>query len=252
MEEADCFRVRIVSENCQSLCHYTPEDLFALNTFQTVFPHHQQSIFTAHMQQIHKSFLQSGESQEPKVTTVSFIDIQGKLILCCCATHFVGGEHNLFICEFEPLKFQAGGEDDLPATPVNTLGSDLSGLSSQFSQYMVGRVTSQSLSEALTATEDTSLEFLAVVGQIHQRFASAHTIPELLEEVIDVLHDLTKFHRCMVYEFDHMYNGCVVAELVDSRASVDSYKGLHFPASDIPKQARDLVCIAFVLSLKGY
>ncbi|KAG0124697.1 GAF domain-like protein [Tuber indicum] len=32
----------------------------------------------------------------------------------------------------------------------------------------------------------------------------------------------------------------VVKELVDPRATKDLYKGLHFPASDIPKQARDL------------
>lgn len=32
----------------------------------------------------------------------------------------------------------------------------------------------------------------------------------------------------------------LVTELVDPRATKDLYKGLHFPASDIPKQARDL------------
>jgi len=31
-----------------------------------------------------------------------------------------------------------------------------------------------------------------------------------------------------------------VTELVDPRATKDLYKGLNFPASDIPKQARDL------------
>lgn len=44
----------------------------------------------------------------------------------------------------------------------------------------------------------------------------------------------------MVYRFDDAYNGCVVAELVDPRASDDLFRGLHFPASDIPKQAREL------------
>ena len=32
----------------------------------------------------------------------------------------------------------------------------------------------------------------------------------------------------------------VVTELLDPRATRDLYKGLNFPASDIPKQARDL------------
>jgi light-regulated signal transduction histidine kinase (bacteriophytochrome) len=32
----------------------------------------------------------------------------------------------------------------------------------------------------------------------------------------------------------------VVAELVDPNVTIDLYKGLHFPASDIPAQAREL------------
>lgn len=48
------------------------------------------------------------------------------------------------------------------------------------------------------------------------------------------------FHRVMIYQFDSTFNGRVVTELVDPRATKDLYKGLNFPASDIPKQARDL------------
>ena len=44
----------------------------------------------------------------------------------------------------------------------------------------------------------------------------------------------------MIYQFDSSFNGRVVTELVDPRATKDLYKGLNFPASDIPKQARDL------------
>ena len=49
---------------------------------------------------------------------------------------------------------------------------------------------------------------------------------------------LTGFDRVMVYRFAPDWSGEVVAE--DREDSVDSYLGTHFPASDIPKQARDL------------
>lgn len=52
--------------------------------------------------------------------------------------------------------------------------------------------------------------------------------------------ELTGFHRVMIYQFDQAWNGRIVTELVDPRATKDLYKGLYFPASDIPKQARDL------------
>jgi light-regulated signal transduction histidine kinase (bacteriophytochrome) len=50
--------------------------------------------------------------------------------------------------------------------------------------------------------------------------------------------------RVLVYQFDDDWNGRCVAELVDWSKTHDFYKGLHFPASDIPKQARDLYAIS--------
>lgn len=44
----------------------------------------------------------------------------------------------------------------------------------------------------------------------------------------------------MIYQFDSSWNGMVVAEMVDPNVTIDLYKGLHFPASDIPAQAREL------------
>lgn len=48
----------------------------------------------------------------------------------------------------------------------------------------------------------------------------------------------TGFDRAMVYRFLPDDSGEVVAE--DARAGLESYLGLHYPASDIPKQAREL------------
>ncbi|RAI42623.1 HWE histidine kinase domain-containing protein, partial [Rhodoplanes roseus] len=49
---------------------------------------------------------------------------------------------------------------------------------------------------------------------------------------------LTGFDRVMVYRFDHDGSGEVVAEAVDPGRG--SFLGLHYPASDIPRQARVL------------
>ena len=62
--------------------------------------------------------------------------------------------------------------------------------------------------------------------------------------MVGVIKDLTQFHRVLVYQFDESYNGQVVAELVDWRQTHDLYKGLHFPAQDIPAQARELYKIS--------
>ena len=49
---------------------------------------------------------------------------------------------------------------------------------------------------------------------------------------------LTGFDRVMVYRFDPEWNGEVVAE--DRRPDLEPFLGLHYPASDIPAQAREL------------
>ncbi len=63
-----------------------------------------------------------------------------------------------------------------------------------------------------------------------------------LEELYDVaareVRDLTGFDRVMVYRFDADYNGEVVAEA--KRADLNAFHGLHYPATDIPAQARAL------------
>ncbi len=58
---------------------------------------------------------------------------------------------------------------------------------------------------------------------------------------------ITGFDRVKLYRFDEEFNGEVIAE---SRADyMASYKGLHFPASDIPPQARALYMKNFIRSI---
>lgn len=49
---------------------------------------------------------------------------------------------------------------------------------------------------------------------------------------------ITGFDRVLIYRFDPDWHGCVVAE--ERGEGLESYLGLWFPASDIPRQAREL------------
>eukprot|EP00127_Corallochytrium_limacisporum_P002851 Clim_evm30s142 gene=Clim_evmTU30s142 len=49
---------------------------------------------------------------------------------------------------------------------------------------------------------------------------------------------ISGYDRVMIYKFDSSGNGCVVAEAAEM--PLNRYLGLHFPASDIPRQARAL------------
>jgi two-component system, chemotaxis family, sensor kinase Cph1 len=70
------------------------------------------------------------------------------------------------------------------------------------------------------------------------RIQSATGPEELMDIVSAGLKRLSGFDKVMVYRFDESWNGKVVAEAREE--DMESYLGLTFPASDIPRQARDM------------
>jgi len=70
------------------------------------------------------------------------------------------------------------------------------------------------------------------------RLQDADSVDRLTALVASEMKRLTGFGRCLVYRFDEAGHGEVMAEAIDP--GYDSYAGHHFPASDIPQQARAL------------
>lgn len=70
------------------------------------------------------------------------------------------------------------------------------------------------------------------------RLQSAKTFDIFTSEAARQVRALTGFDRVMIYRFDGDASGKVIAEA--SAAGMTPFLGLHFPASDIPKQARAL------------
>ncbi|WP_346622330.1 SpoIIE family protein phosphatase [Blastococcus montanus] len=66
----------------------------------------------------------------------------------------------------------------------------------------------------------------------------ASSLQELYGITARAVRELTGFDRVMVYRYDADYNGEVVAEA--KAPHLNSFLGLHYPASDIPAQARAL------------
>jgi light-regulated signal transduction histidine kinase (bacteriophytochrome) len=65
---------------------------------------------------------------------------------------------------------------------------------------------------------------------------SAASLPQLCEVVVREVRELTGFDRVMLYRFDEDGHGSVEAEAREP--ALEPYLGLHYPASDIPQQAR--------------
>jgi len=74
---------------------------------------------------------------------------------------------------------------------------------------------------------------------VHQ-FSVQNSRSELIDLAVAAVSDITGFDRVMLYYFDADWHGQVLSEHINEEyvGKVDSYMGLHFPATDIPKQAR--------------
>jgi light-regulated signal transduction histidine kinase (bacteriophytochrome) len=67
---------------------------------------------------------------------------------------------------------------------------------------------------------------------------AATTTGEACSIVAEELKKISGFDKVMIYRFDEAWNGEVIAEEMEQ--GMDPYYGLKFPATDIPKQAREL------------
>lgn len=81
-------------------------------------------------------------------------------------------------------------------------------------------------------------DYLSMVRPMFHAARASASVEDLCEMAARQLRALTGYDRVMVYRFDESGAGEVVAE---ARAEgIESFLGLHFPASDIPQQARRL------------
>ncbi|MBA3992203.1 MAG: hypothetical protein C0469_01660 [Cyanobacteria bacterium DS2.3.42] len=85
---------------------------------------------------------------------------------------------------------------------------------------------------------ELALEFFRTSNEALIHLLAASSTQELLQLAASFVGKLTGFDRIMIYTFDQEWNGSVQAE--HKAEGMGSFLGLHFPASDIPPQARKL------------
>lgn len=78
----------------------------------------------------------------------------------------------------------------------------------------------------------------ARLAGIVTRLSAAPSIPALADLVVEELQDLIGYDRVMVYRFDEVGHGEIIAEA--RRAAMESFLHRHYPATDIPERAREL------------
>jgi diguanylate cyclase (GGDEF)-like protein len=89
------------------------------------------------------------------------------------------------------------------------------------------------------ALEERRWDLLSTrLGRAMRELGHPKTIECLCSAVAPLIRNLTGYDRVMVYRFDPDGHGEVIGE--DKASDMEPFLGLHYPASDIPRQAREL------------
>ncbi|KJZ73183.1 hypothetical protein HIM_07380 [Hirsutella minnesotensis 3608] len=244
-EESDgSFGVRYVSENSEKILGYSPQQLFRLKNFMDILTEEQQDNLLDHI-----DFIRD-EDADPAVNGPEVLSIsirrpkKRKSVKLWCALHTNPAHPDLIICEFElddDTDYPLRPADELtPDIPHDTLHSNPTLEEIEESTEILSKPLRILRSARKRRGEQGAMQVFDIMSQIQDQLASAANLETFLKILVGIVKELTGFHRVMIYQFDSSFNGKVVTELVDTSQTLDLYMGLHFPASDIPRQARDL------------
>jgi chemotaxis family two-component system sensor kinase Cph1 len=83
-----------------------------------------------------------------------------------------------------------------------------------------------------------------LIAQALTEVQASRTLADLLQNTAQRVKKIIGFDRVMVYRFEPDWHGHVIAEAKEPH--LEPYLGLHYPASDIPRQARELYKVNLV------
>jgi len=143
-----------------------------------------------------------------------------------------------FLPEAQIERFQQRFEQKfagkLPFTLSLPSGDFLASVQSN-GQFLIIEIEKEKRSVANT---DSFLDIYQELKYAMTAVETATTTVEACETAANELKRISGFDKIMIYQFDQDWNGDVIAEVKEE--GMDAYLGLKFPASDIPKQAREL------------
>ncbi|MBE9224850.1 response regulator [Phormidium sp. LEGE 05292] len=86
--------------------------------------------------------------------------------------------------------------------------------------------------------KSSSLSFYHLVKTAIMNIKRSNNFQKMTELLTQEVRKITGYDRVMIYQFEPDESGIVIAE--DKREGLEPFLGLHYPASDIPRKARQL------------
>lgn len=241
------------SSNSKEIVGYSPDELFALESFCSALPSSQKSVFLTHSRFVLDDDYEV-KRLGPEVFHLSITSIEGDTRNFWCTMHTSKAYNDFVICELEPENAAPKSCSIEENESQWSEATKESGLRTSCDQEMLPGSKLDPLGSlaSLRSRRWTveSSELLNSIPRVLQRIASAQTLELLVHHTLTMLQQLTQFHRVTMYHFDGDRNGVVVADVVDASLGLDSYEGIRFPESTFPEDLRrqylrNTVCFSY-------
>jgi len=202
-EEGGLYVVRVVSENSQSVTGLDPEALFQLRCFTDILSPTHRNDFIVRANVLHAD----PPRGNPDVSALSLTPVEGgEDIRVFCAMH-LNTDAELIVCELELDRDIINNIEHLPdngfpqepiqiihneATDEERLQSTTS-KSEPLHSLQIARTSSRQL---------TSMDLFQILTEIQAQVSAVTNLSNLGDVIVGLVHDLTGFHRVMMYQFD--------------------------------------------------
>jgi light-regulated signal transduction histidine kinase (bacteriophytochrome) len=255
--------VRIASENARKVLGYGPEQLFTLVSFLDILKHEDRDEMIARVDHALSNVDAIKDETRLDVFQMTLTFPYEPDARLWCAIHLAPHPKGMVVCEFEEymdafyLKDVGAAKilpiELAPPTDVETSPEDLRKSTTSNSKPLAAL----KIARHKQNKEFSPLDVFNTMIQAQKQIADCKDVQSILDVAVGIISELTGFHRVMFYSFDSQNNGCIDAELLNYKANTVLFRGmyircvflylraniqegLHFPASDIPKQAREL------------
>jgi chemotaxis family two-component system sensor kinase Cph1 len=122
-----------------------------------------------------------------------------------------------------------------PADIINPLSITVKG---KGYNLIIGQSNNELIMEFETTDSDLNLDIQKSIGRSVAEILGGKNLNSLLQNAAIEVKKIINYDRVMIYKFNEDGHGEVVAE--EKNNDLEPFLGLHYPASDIPKQAREL------------
>lgn len=191
------FQVRLVSENAEDVTGLKPYALFELRCFTDILIRNDKKEFMKRARSIRSWTPDDDSRTNPDVFTISLTSLIGAPRPLFCAIHFNEGS-DLVICEFEAKHDLFHSLSDFPDEPVSATNNKVP-------EEELEKRTIKSKSLRLDRDSNRqlgSMELFHILCEVQAQMSNSKSLDSLLDITVGLIHELTSFHRVMIYRFD--------------------------------------------------